>query len=52
MYCFPILNDVELLPCLEDMELSLTASQLAKPSYEVVRPIYEGVVTILMGVPR
>ncbi len=51
-FSFPILSDAELLPCLKDMELPLNATGLAKPTPELVRPVYESVVTTLVGVTR
>ncbi|KAK9843984.1 hypothetical protein WJX81_001035 [Elliptochloris bilobata] len=51
-FSFPILSDAELLPCLKDMELPLNAAGLAKPTPELVRPVYESVVTTLVGVTR
>jgi len=51
-YSFPVLSDQELLPCLKEMELPLTSAQLAKPSYEIVKPVYENVVSSLMGISR
>ncbi|GFH06953.1 DHR10 domain-containing protein [Haematococcus lacustris] len=34
------------------MEVSLDASQLAKPSYEVARPVFEQIVIMLTGITR
>ncbi|EIE22059.1 hypothetical protein COCSUDRAFT_9178, partial [Coccomyxa subellipsoidea C-169] len=51
-YSFPILADHELLPCMKEMDLQLSAATLAKPTPEVVRPIYESVITTLMGITR
>lgn len=51
-FSFPILTDAELLPCLRDMELPLSAAGLAKPTPELVRPVYESLVTTLVGVTR
>ena len=51
-FSFPILSDTELLPCLRDMELPLNAAGLAKPTPELVRPVYESLVTTLVGVTR
>ena len=51
-FSFPILSDGELLPCLRDMELPLNAAGLAKPTPELVRPVYESLVTTLVGVTR
>ena len=52
VYSFPILADHELLPCAKEMDLPLSAASLAKPTPEVVRPVYESVITTLMGVTR
>ena len=52
LYSFPILSDQELLPCLREMEMPLSAAQLAKPTQEVVKPIYEAIVASLMGITR
>lgn len=49
---FPILDDKELLPCLREMDISLTGAQLAKPTFEAVKPVYEILVTTLTGVTR
>lgn len=51
-YSFPVLPDQELLPCLKEMELPLTAAQLSKPTYEIVKPVYENIVSSLMGITR
>lgn len=51
-YSFPVLSDADLLPCLKEMNLPLTAAQLSKPTYEIVKPVYENIVTSLMGVSR
>ncbi|KAK9821512.1 hypothetical protein WJX74_005779 [Apatococcus lobatus] len=51
-FSFPILSDAELLPCLREMEMPVAAAQLAKPSAEFVRPIYETLVTNLTGLSR
>lgn len=51
-YSFPILENDELLPCMEEMEIPLTAAQLAKPSYEVVGPLFESVLISLTGITR
>ena len=52
VYSFPILADHELLPCAKEMDLPLSAASLAKPTPELVRPVYESVITTLMGVTR
>lgn len=51
-YSFPILENDELLPCMEEMEIPLTAAQLAKPTYEVVGPLFESVLISLTGITR
>ena len=51
-YSFPILENDELLPCLEEMEIPLTGAQLAKPAYEVVAPLFESILINLTGVTR
>ena len=51
-YSFPILADHDLLPCLKEMDLQLSAASLAKPTPELVKPLYETIVTTLMGITR
>ncbi|MEW5310121.1 MAG: hypothetical protein WDW38_001949 [Sanguina aurantia] len=51
-FSFPILVDEDLLPCLADMEIPMDASALAKPTYEIVRPLFEHIVIMLTGVTR
>ncbi len=51
-FSFPVLPDGELLPCLREMEMPVTAAQMAKPTAELVRPIYEALVTNLTGLSR
>jgi kinetochore protein Nuf2 len=51
-YSFPILENEELLPCMEEMELPITAAQLAKPSADVVAPLFESVLIVLTGITR
>lgn len=51
-FSFPILSNQELLPCLKEMELPLSAEQLAKPTYETLFRVYEMLVTTLLGVSR
>eukprot|EP00878_Enallax_costatus_P041971 GHUV01048912.1.p1 GENE.GHUV01048912.1~~GHUV01048912.1.p1 ORF type:complete len:449 (+),score=215.37 GHUV01048912.1:201-1547(+) len=51
-FSFPILENDELLPCMEEMEIPLTAAQLAKPTYDVVGPLFESVLISLTGVTR
>lgn len=51
-FSFPILENDELLPCMEEMEIPLTAAQLAKPTYDVVGSLFESVLISLTGVTR
>ncbi len=51
-FSFPILSNQELLPCLKEMDLPLTAEQIAKPTFETLHKIYEILVTTLLGVTR
>ncbi|KAI8474597.1 MAG: Nuf2 family-domain-containing protein [Monoraphidium minutum] len=51
-FSFPVLENEELLPCLEEMEIPITAAQLAKPTYEVVAPIFENILVNLTGITR
>ena len=51
-FSFPVLGDHDLLPCLNEMEIPLSAATLAKPTPELVRPVYETAITTLMGITR
>ncbi|DBA85310.1 hypothetical protein WJX79_007297 [Trebouxia sp. C0005] len=51
-FSFPILSNQELLPCLKEMNLPLTAEQISKPTFEILQRIYEILVTTLLGVTR
>lgn len=51
-YSFPLLNANEILTYLGEMDMSLTEAQLLKPTYETVRPVYESLVTLCMGITR
>lgn len=51
-FSFPVLADHDLLPCLKEMEIPLSAATLAKPTPELVRPVYETAITTLMGITR
>jgi len=51
-YSFPILEDREILACLAELEIPFTDVNLQRPTYEAVRPLYETLVTMLVGVTR
>lgn len=40
------------MPCLKEMDLPLSAVQLSKPTFEIVKPVYENIVSSLMGISR
>ena len=51
-YSFPILTDREVAQCLNELGMNATAEQLGKPTFEFVQPIYENLLTALMGITR
>ncbi len=51
-YSFPILTDKEVAQCLTELGMVATVDLLSKPTYEFVQPVYENLVTALMGVTR
>jgi hypothetical protein len=51
-FSFPVLDDAELMHCLHDMEVTVDAGALAKPTYDVFRPVFEQLVIELTGVTR
>lgn len=51
-YSFPLLNDKEIAQCLHELGMQASLELLAKPTFEFVQPIYENLVTVLMGVSR
>jgi len=52
-FSFPLLDDAELLVCLSDMDVhNVDANQLAKPTFEVWKPVYEHLVLELTGISR
>lgn len=51
-YSFPLLSDKEIAQCLDELGLQASLELLAKPTFEFVQPIYESLVTVLMGVSR
>lgn len=51
-YSFPILSDQELLPCLKELNVQLSAVQLSKPTQEIVKPLYDSIISSLMGISR
>ncbi len=51
-FSFPVLENDELLHCLSDMEIQVDVASLAKPTYEIFRPVFEQLVIELTGVTR
>jgi hypothetical protein len=52
-FSFPILDNDELLHCLSDMDVhNVDANHLAKPTFEVFKPVFEHLVIELTGVSR
>lgn len=51
-YSFPILAEREIAMCLNELGMNATVEQLNKPTFEFVQPIYENLVTALMGISR
>lgn len=48
----PLFAEKDIIIFLSELGMSAAAEQLAKPSYEFVQPIFENLVTALMGVTR
>lgn len=51
-YSFPLLDNSEILACLAELDIPFSEANLLKPTYEVVKPLYETLVTMLVGVSR
>jgi len=51
-YSFPLLSEAEILACLRELDLPISQSQLARPTFETVQPLYASLVTMLIGVTR
>jgi len=51
-YSFPLLSNGEILACLAELDIGLTDADLQKPTYESVRPAFEAIVMLLVGVTR
>ena len=51
-FSFPILTDKEVAQCLNELGMNASVEQLTKPTFEFVQPVYENLVTALMGVTR
>ena len=49
---FPLLSEREITQCLIELGMNASVELLQKPSFEFVQPIYENLVTALVGVTR
>lgn len=51
-FSFPLLVDDEILMCMEELQVSLSAKDLEKPSAPTVRAVYESLCETCIGVTR
>lgn len=51
-YSFPLLSNAEIISCLAEFDLPLEDAHLQKPTYDAMKPVYESVVHVLVGVSR
>lgn len=51
-YSFPLLSTSEIVSCLAEFDLPLEEAQLAKPTHDAMRAVYESVVHVLVEVSR
>ena len=51
-YSFPMLETQEILGCLAELDIPFSEASLMKPTFEFVRPLYEALVSMLVGVTR
>jgi len=51
-YSFPILEKKEILECLADLDIKFSPENFEKPSYETLKPVYEQLVMLLVGITR
>lgn len=49
---FPLLSEREVASCLNELGMNASVELLQKPTFEFVQPIYENLVTALVGVTR
>lgn len=51
-YSFPLLSNGDILACLDELGSDIREQELLRPTYEVLRPVYENLVMMLVGVTR
>lgn len=51
-YSFPMLNNAEILSCLQELSIPFSEETLTKPNYESVKPMYEEIVSLFMNLSR
>ena len=51
-YSFPMLNNAEILSCLQELSIPFSEETLNKPNYETVKPMYEEIVGLFMNLSR
>lgn len=51
-YPFPIRPQEEILKCLRELDFPFSDAEYAKPTPEVVKPLYQGFVQLLMQMTR
>ena len=51
-FSFPLLSNADILSCLEELGSDIREQELLRPTYEVLRPIYENLVMLLVGLTR
>ena len=51
-YSFPLLSNGDIIGCIEELGSDLREQELLRPTYEVLRPVYENLVMMLVGMTR
>eukprot|EP00746_Dinoflagellata_sp_MGD_P155900 gnl/MRDRNA2_/MRDRNA2_85614_c0_seq1.p1 gnl/MRDRNA2_/MRDRNA2_85614_c0~~gnl/MRDRNA2_/MRDRNA2_85614_c0_seq1.p1 ORF type:complete len:348 (-),score=18.81 gnl/MRDRNA2_/MRDRNA2_85614_c0_seq1:72-1115(-) len=51
-YCFPLLDDAEILICLEELQIAFSKRLLLFPDYQAVQKMYEEFVSLFYDLPR
>ena len=51
-YSFPLLSEREISVSLGELGMTVGPDHFAKPTYELVQPVYENLVAVLMGLSR
>lgn len=51
-FSFPLLSEREICHSLGELGMNVGPDHFSKPSYELVQPVYENLVSVLVGVSR